>query len=327
MRKVVLGATCFIALLLLQACEPSTKATREHALVCEVTPLDHPSLGAATAGFEEGLFSKISRADVEVRKYNAGGNMDLVGALLEQTVNDKCRLVFVVTTPAATKARLLVASKGVPVVYTAVTDPVGANIVSSMDGDELPITGVTDRFPVEEQVDLFMAAKPDTKIASILMNPTEQNSQILSGRTQAALEQRGVKVRIFRNADANNVSAMADTATNETDIVVVNGDNLFTEHLEVVVKLAELRKVPLFVGEPDSVRRGGVATVGPSYRALGFRSGEKAADVLNGEFAGKIPSENPSGFEIYINAKAAKRYELDLPDAIWSRGEVWSSSL
>ncbi len=312
---------------LLAACAGGLPSRADGALVCIVTPLDHPSLGAAIDGFRSRLTATLPKNRVVFQSRSAGGDMSLVPDLLNQTVRHGCELVFVVTTPAAQLARSLVAGHGIPVVYTAVTDPVGAGIVQSMHGDRLPITGVTDLFPVDAQIQLFLAADPSAKSAAILYNPKEQNSQVLVARTEAALRARHIATSRFTASDPDTVAQVAQRAARAADMLIVNGDNLFTAQLDAVIAAAEAARKPLFVGDPESVRRGGVATVGPDYRLLGERAADKAWVILDGKrSAGEIPSEDPSSYSYYINVRAAQRMGLQLPRGAFESAPVWVGS-
>lgn len=292
--------------------------------VCIVTPLDHPSLGAAIDGFRSRLTAALPRNSIAFQSYNAGGDMARVADLLNQTIRHRCGLVFVVTTPAAQIARNVVAGRGIPVVYTAVTDPVGAGIVQSMNGDTLPITGVTDLFPVEAQIRLFLAADPAARSAAILYNPREQNSQVLVAKTEAALRARGIAVSGHTATDPQAVPDVARAAAQAADMLIVNGDNLFTGELDAVIAAAEAARKPLFVGDPESVRRGGVATVGPDYHMLGERAADKAYVILTARrTAGEIRSDDPTSYGYYINVRAARRMGLQLPLGAFESAPVW----
>jgi putative ABC transport system substrate-binding protein len=294
-------------------------------LLCTVNLLDHPSLNASLKGFEDAINSNNKDGKIALQKFNASGSMQLVPDLLRQTLNAKCDLVFALTTPVATLARKVVAAKGVPVVYTAVTDPVGAGIVESMEKDTLPVTGYTDLYPVEEQVSLFVRLSPSANTVGILYNPTEQNSQRLVALTKAALEAKGKAVSLYGNQDPALVAETTRRAAKAQEMLIVNGDNLFTAELDIVIKIARDAKVPLYVGDPDSVTKGAVATVGPSYYDLGYKSGMRALEVLDGTFAGKLASENPKGHDYFINAKAASTFGVEITAEKLSIGSVWTT--
>ncbi len=309
---------------LLAACGSGDSFGAAGRRVCIVRPLDHPSLGVAIEGFRARLIAAMPKNRVAFRAYNADGDMSRVPGLLRQTVRDRCALVFVLTTPAAQAARTLVAARGIPVVYSAVTDPVGAGIVQSMNGDTLPITGVTDLFPVDAQAALFLAADPSARSAAILYNPKEQNSQVLVARTEAALRARGITVSRHTATEPQAIPEVAQAAARSADMLIINGDNLFTEGLDAVIAAAQAAHKPLFVGDPESVRRGGVATVSPDYELLGQRAADKAYVILDGKrLAGEIPSENPTSYSQYVNVGAAQRMGLQLPLAFFQSAKVW----
>ncbi len=312
---------------LLAACAGGLPSRAEGARVCIVTPLDHPSLVAAIDGFRSRLTATMPKNRVVFQSRSASGDMSLLPDLLSQTVRRGCELVFVVTTPAAQIARDVVAGHGIPVVYTAVTDPVGAGVVQSMRGDTRPITGVTDLFPVNAQIELFLAADPSARSAAILYNPKEQNSQVLVARTEAALRARHISTSRFTASERDSVPSVAQSAARAADMLIVNGDNLFTAELDAVVAAAEAARKPLFVGDPESVRRGGVATVGPDYRLLGERAADKAWVILSGKRgAGEIPSEDPTSYSYYINVRSAARMGLQLPRSAFESAPVWVGS-
>lgn len=305
--------------------QQSKRTTVEKRLLCQLTPRQHPSLEAALSGFSE----RVTESDafqIQFQTYRGTGGTEDLTDLVTQTLRDECQLVFVVSTPAAVLARRMIASEEIPVVYTAVTDPEGAGVVSSMAGDSLPITGVSDRFPVSLQVDLFTTIAPQAKTAGILYNPSEQNSQVLVKRTTRHLERKGVTVNDYPTNQEEAIPETTEQAAAESDMLIVNGDNMYTDALEIVISVAEEKDMPLFVGDPQSVSRGAVATASPNYEELGRRSGELALRILQGASAGDIPSEDPESFNYYINPRAAGRMNQSIPASVWQLADEWQSS-
>lgn len=302
----------------------SETPARPDPLVCAVSPGEHPSLDAAIRGFGEALRAAGIRVrDGQLSVRSAGGDPAAVGELLDATVRDGCDLVFVVATSAAQAARVRVAAQGVPVVYTAVSDPVGADVVDSMAGSSDPITGVSDRFPVDLQVGLFVALSGHVATYCALYNPAEQNSRFLVEATEQQFRHLGVTVRRFAIDDPSFMSESVEAAIRDCDALIVNGDNSLTENLELVLAAAQQAGKPVYVGDPDSVRRGAIATVGPDYAALGRQAGALGARVLAGEAAGSIASEHPAAFRYYVNVVAAARIGLNVPPQVWQLVPVW----
>jgi putative ABC transport system substrate-binding protein len=163
------------------------------------------------------------------------------------------------------------------------------------------------------------------RTAAILLNPKEENSIILATETQTYLSARGIKVRQYFVNSTSEIAPRAAEAAIDNDALIVNGDNLIVENIGVVVNTCIDKHRPLFVGDPDSVKKGAIATVGPSYYQMGRQAGFKTAQILNGTPAGSIPSDTPSAFDYIINTQAAKAMHLTIPSSIWDTRNIWTS--
>lgn len=295
--------------------------------IITITPLSHPSLDMAIDGFVQGLSEKgYDKDKVKFEFMNANADFSRISSLVKTAVAKKPSLIFVLTTPAASEAIKITNKAEVPLVYTAVTDPISAKIVTSMNKSETLATGVSDRYPVKEQVKVFLSILPSMKSCGILYNPSEENSQILVKQTIEAMLDRDVKCIKYQIHNASEIASQTKKALIDHDCLIVNGDNLATENLSIIINLCIKNKKPLFVGDPDSVKKGALATVGPSYYSIGLKSGFKAAQILSGISPKDIPSEYPSSFDYLINTSAAKKMGVSIPlDFLYSR-ELWISS-
>jgi len=293
--------------------------------VAIISPMRHPSLDEAIEGFKETLESDSRIGTVKFIDLNADGDLSTIGLLTQRAVKSDPDIIFSLSTPATAEAAKIVGRSDIPLVFTAVTDPVTAGIVTRMDGSETNATGVTDRYPVKEQMALLIKMMPTVKKIAFLMNPSEQNSQILVKESMAELKLRGIESEKFEASDGSSVALVAKTAARSSDALVINGDNLFTNHIDDVIRVCLEDKKPLFVGDPDSVKKGAVCAVGPSYRSLGSESALKAIRILNGERASDIPTTHPTDFEYIINTDAATAFGINIPiDVIKSRA-IWIS--
>jgi putative ABC transport system substrate-binding protein len=329
------GYYVLLLIVVLFSCATGCKQHSGHAgkhIIRIVTPVTHPSLDETIRGFMDGLaengFSRNEldlRPDSAVPALNANGDFSAITMNIRSALADNPELIFVLSTPAATQAAPLAAEKNVPLVYAAVTDPVKAHIVSSMAKSDTLATGVSDRYPVDKQVELFLQLQPGMRTAAILLNPKEENSNILAAETQAHLTERGVKVRQYFVNSTSEITPRAAEASIDNDALIVNGDNLIVENIGAVVNVCIDNHRPLFVGDPDSVKKGAIATVGPSYYQMGRQAGFKAAQILKGKPAGSIPSDSPSAFDYIINTQAAKAMHLNIPSSIWDTRNIWIS--
>ncbi|MBK1633652.1 hypothetical protein CKO31_23495 [Thiohalocapsa halophila] len=329
MKDILLKLIALTPLLWATACtlqDSNTDTPEGKSLVYIITPSSHPSLEAAIDGFRQGVAeSGWDQSKLDMQYSNANGEISSIPRLVDRAIRRNADLLFVLSTPAAAAAVKKTNPAQIPLVYAAVTDPVKAGIVTEMQHSDTFATGVSDRYPVREQVQFFTTITPSAQQFGLLFNPAEQNSQILVNRTEQALTGAGKAPTRYEAAEDSEVAKVATRAFAECDAVIINGDNLFTNNLPTVINVAVSAKKPLYVGDPDSVERGALGTVGPSYRAMGRQAGQKAAKVLSGESIKQIPSEYPQYFDYVLNVAAAASMGVTIPRSAWELRSVWKS--
>jgi putative tryptophan/tyrosine transport system substrate-binding protein len=165
----------------------------------------------------------------------------------------------------------------------------------------------------------------NVKSVAILRNPAEQNSRVLSEQSKEQLSILGIPSVIIDVAEESEINAKVEGAVRQHNCIVVNGDNLLIANIGRVIKLCSAAKIPLYVGDPDSVRKGAVAAVGPSYFSLGQQVGRQASAVLGGKRAGAIPCEFPISFDYIINTVAAESMGLDIKGESLQIRTIWTS--
>jgi len=312
--------------LVIFGCKDYSKTGSDRPNIFVISPLVHPSLEASISGFKQGLVENgYPLEKINLQYLNANGDFSKISSLVKTAIASKPALIFVLTTPAASEAIKLTNSAKIPLVYTAVTDPVDAKIVTSMVKSETLATGVSDRYPVEEQVKVFIRIMPNMRRTGLIYNPSEQNSLILVSQTINELNKNKVTANKYEVHSSSEITSQMKRLISENDSVIVNGDNLVMENLSTVINLCIQNKKPLFVGDPDSVRKGAVATVGPSYYDIGRKAGEKGAQILGGKNPKDIPSEYPTAYDYIINTKAAELMGLKIPSEFWAQREIWES--
>jgi putative ABC transport system substrate-binding protein len=327
-RRFQVGLILAIAITLM-SCGQDNKSTQveKQKTVTIITLLSHPSLNSTIEGFRLGLSDNgYSDSKLDLKIENALGDLSRIPILTKLAVEERRSLVFVVTTPAASAAIRITDPARIPLVYSAVTEPVAAGIVTSMDGSTTYATGVSDRYDVGKQIKFFKKIVPDMKRIGILYSAGEQNSNILADETVREAQAVNLGSRRYVIEDISRFPVITKQALEENDAIVINGDNKLIDGLSIAVNLAVSFKKPLFVGDPDSVRKGALATVGPSYFDIGRRAGQKAAEILQGKDVRTIPSEHPSGFDYIINLEAARSMGVAVPNTAWEGRTIWQSS-
>lgn len=277
--------------------------------------VEHPSLDAAREGFvsalEEGGYTEGDNLTLDVQ--NASGDQATATNIASNFASADNDLILGIATPTAQSLAQAVTDK--PVLFTAVTDPVDAGLVDSMDAPGANITGTTDMNPVDEQIKLIKQFDPDAKSVGIIYSSGETNSQVQVEEAKKAAEAEGLSVEEKTVTTTAEVAQAAESF--DTDSIYVPTDNKVVAGLEAVVGAAESKKIPLIVGEGDSVDRGGLATQGISYEELGKQTGEMALRILNEDAdPAEMAVESQNETQLIINAKAAEAMGIEIPQEL-----------
>lgn len=281
----------------------------------------HPSLDAATKGFKQALKDKGISAKFD--EQNAQADMSNTQTIAKNFVGNKVDLIFANATPSAVAA--LNATKEIPIVFTSVTDPVGAELVKSFDQPGKNITGTTDNHPdATGKTISFITDEVKAKRIGVIYNAGEQNSVVQVKQVKTLAEKKAVKLVEVSVSTSAEVKQAAESLIGRVDAIYIPTDNTVVSALESVISVANSKKIPLFVGELDSMKKGAVAASGFNYYDIGYQSGEMAADILSGKKKpSEIPVELPKTLKLVINKKAAEAQGLNVnPD--WEKlGEFY----
>ncbi len=279
----------------------------------------HPSLDAATEGFKKALKDKGIKVSYD--EQNAQADMNNTQTIANNFVGDKVDLIFANATPSATAA--LNATKDIPIIFTSVTDPVGVGLVESFDKPGKNITGTTDNHPEATKKTIsFITDEVKAKKIGVIYNSGEQNSVVQVKEVKKIAEEKGAKLVEVSVSTTAEVKQAAESLVGRVDAIYIPTDNTVVTALDSVIAVANSKKIPLFVGELDSLKKGAVAASGFNYFDLGYQSGVMAADILSGKKkASEIPVELPNSLKLVINKKAAEAQGLTVNDAWKSLGE------
>ncbi|ALX48657.1 ABC transporter substrate-binding protein [Lentibacillus amyloliquefaciens] len=274
--------------------------------------VEHPSLDQAYEGFKAAL--EDEGLDVEYDFQSAQNDQNNVKPISDNFVADDVDLIFANSTPSALGA--LQATEDIPILFTSVTDAVGAGLVESMDEPGDNITGVLDLHPeaINKTVEFIADNFPDATVGTVY-NAGEQNSVAQIDSVKKAMEGTGLSLEERTVANASEVKDAATTLVQDADVFYIITDNTVVSALDSVVGVANEQDIPLMVGEPDSLKGGGFATYGIDYHTIGYRTGEMAAEILTGEKTTKdIPVEYPPELQLFINEQATEEQGIEWSD-------------
>jgi putative ABC transport system substrate-binding protein len=281
--------------------------------------VEHPSLDAARNGFLAALkdngFVEKDNLDVDVQI--AQGDQTNNTTIAQKFAGDKKDLVLAISTPSAQAAAQAI--KDTPILFTAITDPVGAKLVTDPKKPGGNITGVSDTHPdeVPKLMDFIASDFPKVKTVGIVANEGEQNSLVNVKKAEEALAKHNIKVVKAAVTNSSEVKQAAESLVGKADAFYVTKDNTVVASFEAMVEVANKNKIPLFVGDVDSVKRGGFATYGYEYYDIGYTTGKMAVEILkNGKKPGDIPVGFPEKLDLMLNLKAAQSQGVDVTDAM-----------
>jgi putative ABC transport system substrate-binding protein len=197
------------------------------------------------------------------------------------------------------------------IVFGALTDPISAGVVSSLDGSDPNITGTTDAVPYEEQLKLIRRISPAAKRLGLLFNPGEAPSQYALRRIKVVAPQFGFELVEAPANSTQEVYPVALGLVGRIDALLISTDNTVAAGIAGAVKVGIQSKVPVYACDSGSVEKGAIGAISPGYYDIGLETGKLAARVLKGET--KLPIVPPKSGQIYLNRKAAELMNVNIP--------------
>lgn len=294
-----------------QAEQPANESTGKPSVKLGITQIvEHPSLDAAREGFLQALEDNgyIKGENLEVDLQIAQGDAGVNATIAQQFATGDYDFILAIATPSAQAVVQQVrdAGKDTPIYFTAITDPVDAGLIDSFESPGANVTGTSDTHPlaIENTMKAIKELFPDAKKVGMVYNAGEDNSVANVATANEVMATLGLEPVEKSATDANGVISATQSLVGEADVIYIPKDNLVVSNLESVGIIAQDNKIPLLVGEGDSVERigGGFLGYGFKYFDLGYQTAEMAIRVIEeGVSPADIPAERPSSLGIYVN--------------------------
>jgi len=312
MKKIVL----MLAALLLVA---STAIASKGYTISVTQIVEHPALDAMRNGVADRLKEKGIQAEFNV--HIAQGNMATNTQIISQIMGEQPDVVLAIATPGAQAAAQKIKDR--PIVFTGVTDPVTAGLVKDLKNTGgTNITGMSDFSPMDKHVALIREIVPNVKTIGIIYNSGEPNSVPNLKALKEEAAKVGIKVEEATISNSSGVYQAAKSLVGRADVVYVGTDNTVVSAIESAVKVCTDNRLPLIVGDVDSVARGAIAAVAVDYYKMGLQTGDMIARILaEGAEPGEMPVEFLNDLNLHVNTKAAAAMGVTLPEATVKRAE------
>lgn len=276
--------------------------------------MEHPSLdeirGAVTARLEEKAAE--NGLNIKVNYQNGQGDTSTINTICQQFVANKVDVIVAIATPAAQGAATAAEGSGIPVVFSAVTDPVAAGLVDSIEAPGGNITGTSDAIPVEKIFTLARELTPQVKSFGLIYNTSEDNSLSVITQVKEYLDGKQIPYTEGAVTTSADVQTSARNLLGQCDAVFAPIDNTVASAMAVLADEAIQAKKPVYVAADSMVKDGGLATVGVNYTNLGSQTADMVLKILTGTPAGEIPVEVLRDNAIVINGNTAAAIGVDV---------------
>lgn len=301
MKKMILWITLLLGI--------SVTCMAEKEIQIGITQIiEHPSLDAARKGLEKALQKNLGKK-VKIEYQSAQGDFGTAQLIAKSYVNSKKDVIVAISTPSAQAA--LNATKQIPIVYTAVTDPK----IAGLSGKN--ITGTTDMSPLEEQLNLLKNLLPKAKKVGFLYNPSEQNSVSLLKQFAILAKERQLQVIEKGVNTVNDMNLALNSLLGQVDVLYIPTDNLVTSSESLLIQQANRKNVPVIASVESSVKKGALATVSIDYEKLGYQTGERILEILKGKSPNQIKVEGLRETTLVINERIAKKYGISVKQEVF----------
>lgn len=280
---------------------------------------EHGSLDNCREGFLEGLAEEgiVEGENLTVEYKNAAADMGTAGQISDSFVSSDVDLLCGIATPSAQSCFNAAMDKEIPVIYTAVTDPLAAELADEEGNPVGEITGTSDKLPIQQQLEMIRTMLPEAETIGILYTTSEANSESAIKEYEALAEEYDFTIETAGITATADIPLAAQELLEKVDCITNLTDNTVVSSLPAILEMANEAKIPVFGSEIEQVKIGCLAAQGLDYVELGRQTGKMAAQVLKGEKkASELPYETIEEASLYINEKTAENLGIEIPSEL-----------
>lgn len=291
--------------------------------------IEHPALDAARRGIEDELRAAGYAPDeLELVFASARGSRAEAELIASDFVELSPDVIVSISTPSA--QAVVGATSTIPVVFAAVTDPLGAGLVDDLEQPGGNVTGVSDLSPIDQHLDLIKRIMPAARRLGVIYNPDEANAARLIELIGEEAPQRDLVVVPASVSLSAEVADAAAGLVGKADAVYVPTDNTVITGVEAIAEVGRKNRLPVFAADVDAVPRGAIAAAGFNYYDLGRQTGRMVREVLEGGDPATMPVQRVVASELFVNIAAAEAMGVSVPRAVLDEAKtiiesVWAS--
>ncbi len=276
----------------------------------------HPSLDNCREGFIEGLKEggfEVGK-NLELDLTNADGKGENANMIAQNYAAKKYDLIGAIATPSAMAAQAAADGKNIPVVFSAVSDPVSAQLVETLEVPNRGTTGTSDALPLEKQMQMIRAFLPEAKKIGVLYTTNEVNSQSHLEQFTALAPKYDFEIVAVGVTGPSDIPLAVDSLLAQVDAVNNFTDNNVVNNLSILIEKANAKKIPVFGSEEEQVKNGCIASESIDYVELGRETGRMAAEILKGQSVNTLPVKVISESKPVANQAVMDALGITLPE-------------
>ncbi|AZL16029.1 ABC transporter substrate-binding protein [Rickettsiales endosymbiont of Stachyamoeba lipophora] len=281
--------------------------------------VDHPGLNLAYDGFTDALksYGFIDQQNIKLHKFTAAGQINLAAQIAQKIMASNPDLVVAISTPSVQSLVSARKDENIPIIFTSVTD----HKLAKLDQVE-NITGAIDYPSIDEVLSLVRKMMPKAAKIGLIYNAGEANSVSILGKLKDNKQQFEIVAKAINNTQ--QIAQAAESIGKEIDLMLVTTDNTVVAGINVLFKVISQHQlnVPVIVMDSSLAKFGAVASIGFSQYEVGYKAGEKAAKILQGEKASNLRVETPDKLEIIVNPIVAKKFGIIIPQSILTQVKI-----
>lgn len=292
----------------------SKKSENDKYTIAIVQPVEHPSLNTIRESIVNGLKEKGIGEEIEIIYKNGGGDASILPSIMQSLINDNVDMIVPIATGTAQSAAA--STTTIPIVFSAVSDPVLAGLVTDLNTTTANVTGVSDAIAIEEIFKLALELTPDIKTFGFIYNSSEINSIAGIERAKAFCDANGLQYKEATITSTGELQQAAQSLVDSVDAFFTPIDNTVASAMPTYIEVANTAKLPVYVSADSMVTDGGLATVGIDYTILGTQTADLIHRIYQGEKISDNPVEVVNEYAKMINKNTAAVLGIELSDAI-----------
>ena len=318
-KSILIG--CWLVILNLAAANSllaaSDQSSTSHKILISQTA-EHPTFTATAKGIIDGLSSNGYSVgyNLTVKRTSVRANANWAAQVAKSFINQQPNLIIAMGTMAAESFVTYTESNQANLIFSTVTDPLGANLMASEQTAKSNISGVASNISPDVYLRTLKAIQPNLQYLGIVYNRLEKNSVFIVQQLEQACHKFGIKLIRQASATANHLKSNILELAFKVDAILVNNDNTALQQIKSIIRAANIADIPVYVSDIAAIKMGALAALGVDHYQLGLHTGEMAAMVLDGTAINDIPVKFINEHQLYINMPLLKKFDFDIPQHI-----------